>query len=98
MGDFLSLLGAAFDSQYGFIMWSCVSLPSARALELQMTTTITICRIAYWRLHREELWKGPIRSVLTVVHIVIFFVGLFLLGPGMYAAVEAVVSRISACL
>ncbi|KAL8286201.1 hypothetical protein RQP46_004689 [Phenoliferia psychrophenolica] len=70
MGDFLSLLGAAFDSFFGFIFWS----------------------LAYWHLYRNEFWKTPTRSVNTVVHIFVMVVGLFLLGPGLYAACEAIIA------
>ncbi|CAO1623745.1 unnamed protein product [Parajaminaea phylloscopi] len=68
MGDFLSLLGAAFDSYFGFGMWA----------------------IAYYRLYRGEFFNGPLRSVNTVFHAVTMLVGLFLLGPGLYAACKAI--------
>ena len=68
MGDFLSLLGAAFDSFFGFIYFS----------------------VAYYHLYKGEYWKGPGRSIMTVVHIIVMFVGLFLLGPGLYAAVKEI--------
>lgn len=68
MGDFLSLLGAAFDSFFGFIFFA----------------------IAYWQLYKGQLFKGVTRSVKTVTHIFIMLCGLFLLGPGLYAAVEAI--------
>jgi len=68
MGDFLSLLGAAFDSFFGFIFFS----------------------VAYYHLYRGKLWDGAFRSTMTVIHIIVMFVGLFLLGPGLYAAVDAI--------
>lgn len=68
MGDFLSLLGAAFDSFFGFIYFA----------------------VAYWQLNKGNLFKGASRSVMTVIHIIIMGCGLFLLGPGLYAAVEAI--------
>lgn len=70
MGDFLSLLGAAFDSFFGFIYFA----------------------VAYWQLYKGQLFKGPVRIVLTVVHVFVMVVGLFLLGPGLYAAVEAIIA------
>ena len=70
MGDFLSLLGAAFDSFFGFIYFA----------------------VAYWHLYRGHLFSSPWRSVMTVVHIFVMIVGLFLLGPGLYAAVEAIIA------
>ena len=44
--------------------------------------------VAYYVMHKGELFKGAFRSVQTIVHVIIMLVGLFLLGPGLYAAVE----------
>ncbi|GAD94775.1 amino acid transporter, putative [Paecilomyces variotii No. 5] len=73
MGDFLSLLGAAFDSFFGFIFFA----------------------IAYWQLYKRELFSGLSRSVLTLIHLLVLLSGLFLLGPGLYAAVEAIITDYS---
>lgn len=73
MGDFLSLLGAAFDSFFGFIYFA----------------------VAYWHLYRGNLFSGAGRSLLTLIHIFVLLVGLFLLGPGLYAAVEAIIADYS---
>lgn len=73
MGDFLSLLGAAFDSFFGYLFFA----------------------IAYWQMYKSKLFASVGRSVMTVVHIFIFFCGLFLLGPGLYAAVEAIMADYS---
>lgn len=73
MGDFLSLLGAAFDSFFGFIYFA----------------------VAYWQLYKGNLFSGAGRSLLTLIHVIVFFVGLFLLGPGLYAAVEAIIADYS---
>lgn len=73
MGDFLSLLGAAFDSFFGFIFFA----------------------VAYWQLYKGRLFNGVARSVLTVVHVFVMICGLFLLGPGLYAAVEAIIDDYS---
>ncbi|KAF2111270.1 putative amino acid transporter [Lophiotrema nucula] len=70
MGDFLSLLGAAFDSFFGFIYFA----------------------VAYWQMHKHGLFNGPLRSVYTVFHGFVLIVGLFLLGPGLYAACEAIIA------
>jgi hypothetical protein len=70
MGDFLSLLGAAFDSFFGFIFFA----------------------VAYWQMYSGQLFAGAKRSVMTVVHIIVMICGLFLLGPGLYAAVEAIIA------
>ena len=73
MGDFLSLLGAAFDSFFGLIFFA----------------------VAYWQLYKRELFNGMARSVKTVTHAFIMVFGLFLLGPGLYAAVEAIIDDYS---
>ena len=38
---------------------------------------------------------GGGRSIMTVVHIFVMAVGLFLLGPGLYAAVKAIMADYS---
>ncbi|KAH8807386.1 transmembrane amino acid transporter protein-domain-containing protein [Xylogone sp. PMI_703] len=73
MGDFLSLLGAAFDSFFGFIYFA----------------------VAYWQLYKGKLFTGLGRSVMTAIHIFVLACGLFLLGPGLYAAVEAIIADYS---
>jgi hypothetical protein len=73
MGDFLSLLGAAFDSFFGFIFFA----------------------VAYWQLYKGKLFAGAGRSFMTVFHVFVMICGLFLLGPGLYAAVEAIISDYS---
>jgi hypothetical protein len=73
MGDFLSLLGAAFDSFFGFIFFA----------------------VAYWQLFKGRFFSGAGRSVMTIIHIFVMIVGLFLLGPGLYAAVEAIIADYS---
>jgi hypothetical protein len=70
MGDFLSLLGAAFDSFFGYIYFA----------------------IAYWHLYRGNYFAGAARSGMTIIHIFVMAVGLFLLGPGLYAAVKAIIA------
>lgn len=70
MGDFLSLLGAAFDSFFGFIYFA----------------------VAYWGLYKGRLFAGLGRSIMTVIHVFVMAVGLFLLGPGLYAAVKAIIA------
>ncbi|KIW00186.1 uncharacterized protein PV09_08227 [Verruconis gallopava] len=73
MGDFLSLLGAAFDSFFGFIYFA----------------------IAYWQMNKTNLFGGLSRSIKTAVHVFVMLVGLFLLGPGLYAACEAIIADYS---
>lgn len=73
MGDFLSLLGAAFDSFFGFIFFA----------------------VAYWQLYRGRLFSGLGRAAMSVIHAFVLLCGLFLLGPGLYAAVEAIIADYS---
>jgi hypothetical protein len=76
MGDFLSLLSAAFDSFFGFIYFA----------------------VAYWQLFKGNLFTGAYRSMMTIVHVVIMAAGLFMLGPGLYAAVEAIIADYSGAI
>jgi hypothetical protein len=76
MGDFLSLLGAAFDSFFGFIFFA----------------------VAYWQLHQGKLFAGAGRALMTVFHVFVMLVGVFLLGPGLYAAVEAIIADYSSSI
>lgn len=73
MGDFLSLLGAAFDSFFGFIFFA----------------------VAYWQLYKRRLFNGIGRSIMTCIHVFVMVCGLFILGPGLYAAVKAIIADYS---
>ncbi|OAL20812.1 hypothetical protein AYO22_08440 [Fonsecaea multimorphosa] len=73
MGDFLSLLSAAFDSFFGYIFFA----------------------ICYWQLYQGRCFQTFGRSVMTLIHIFVMIVGLFILGPGLYAAVKAIVADYS---
>jgi hypothetical protein len=73
MGDFLSLLGAGFDSFFGFIYFA----------------------VAYWQLYRGSPFSGMGRTAMTLIHVFVMIVGLFILGPGLYAAVEAIIADYS---
>jgi len=46
-------------------------------------------------MYRGSLFNGLARSVKTVTHVFIMICGLFLLGPGLYAAVEAIIDDYS---
>ncbi|KAL7420679.1 hypothetical protein Q5752_004630 [Cryptotrichosporon argae] len=69
MGDFLSIMSAAFDSFFGFIFWA----------------------VAYFHINRGKLFARPIRTAFTVANIVIFCFGFFMLGPGLYTSIEAII-------
>jgi hypothetical protein len=47
--------------------------------------------VAYRHLNRGRLFDGTRRSILTVFNILIFALGLFMLGPGLYTSVKAIV-------
>jgi hypothetical protein len=69
MGDFLSIMSAAFDSFFGFIFWA----------------------VAYYHMNKNSLWSTPLKSALTVINVIIFVLGLFMLGPGLYTSVQAII-------
>ncbi|KAJ5718898.1 uncharacterized protein N7483_009980 [Penicillium malachiteum] len=73
MGDFLSLLSAAFDSFFGFIFFA----------------------VAYWQLNKGKLFSSLGQTAMTLLNVFILIVGLFILGPGLYAAVEAIIADYS---
>jgi hypothetical protein len=51
--------------------------------------------VAYWELYRGRYFNGLLRSINSVTHVFILFGGLFMLGPGLYAAVEAIIADYS---
>lgn len=52
--------------------------------------------VAYYHLNKGAYFKGPLRSINTVFHAFVMCCGLFLLGPGLYASVEAIITDYSA--
>jgi uncharacterized membrane protein YphA (DoxX/SURF4 family) len=70
MGDFLSIMSAAFDSFFGFIFWA----------------------FAYYHIHKTHLFQGPGNTVMTFINILILALGLFMLGPGLYTSVDAIIA------
>ncbi|KAJ5179176.1 Amino acid transporter transmembrane [Penicillium capsulatum] len=76
MGDFLSLLSAAFDSFFGFIYFA----------------------IAYRHLNRGRMLASLGQTVMTLINVFIMLVGLFMLGLGLYAAVEAIIADYSGAI
>lgn len=51
--------------------------------------------VVYWQLYKKGLFAGAGRTMLTIIHVAVLLVGLFLLGPGLYAAVEAIIADYS---
>ncbi|GMK57551.1 hypothetical protein CspeluHIS016_0403850 [Cutaneotrichosporon spelunceum] len=46
---------------------------------------------AYFHLYRGCLFKGVFQTLMTLLNIFVFLFGLFILGPGMYTTVEAII-------
>ncbi len=70
MGDFLSIMSAAFDSFFGFIFWA----------------------VAYYQMNKPHLFSGVRNSLFSVFNIFLFLLGFFMLGPGLYTSVSAIVA------
>lgn len=47
--------------------------------------------MAYYHLNRGRFFTSPLRSVETVANMVIMALGLFMLGPGLYTSVQAII-------
>jgi hypothetical protein len=48
------------------------------------------------RLHKAETHSGGVgRSITTIIYIVVLVIGLFMLGPELYTAVEAIIADYS---
>ncbi|KAJ3121057.1 hypothetical protein HK100_012543 [Physocladia obscura] len=73
MGDFLSLMSAAFDSFFGYIFWS----------------------LAWFQLNKGNYFSTPRQTIYFVINATIFLLGLFMLGPGLYTSMEAIIADYS---
>lgn len=47
--------------------------------------------MAYYHLNRGRFWSSPLKSAESVANIVIMLLGLFMLGPGLYTSIEAII-------
>jgi hypothetical protein len=47
--------------------------------------------MAYYHLNRGRVWSSPLKSAESVANIVIMALGLFMLGPGLYTSIEAII-------
>lgn len=47
--------------------------------------------IAYFHMNRGKLWSSPRTAALSLLNLVIFALGLFMLGPGLYTSIKAIV-------
>ena len=48
--------------------------------------------VAYYHMNRGKLWSSPLKSTMTIINIFIFALGLFMLGPGLYTSVDAIIA------
>lgn len=48
--------------------------------------------MAYYHLNKGNLWSGPKMISLSILNIVILFLGLFMFGPGLYTSVDAIIT------
>ncbi|GFZ51702.1 hypothetical protein JCM24511_09470 [Saitozyma sp. JCM 24511] len=48
--------------------------------------------VAYYHLNKGNLFSGPRQISLTVLNIFIFLLGLFMLGPGLYTSIDAIIA------
>lgn len=51
--------------------------------------------VAYWWLYRGKLFSSVPRALQTVLNLAIFAFGLFMLGPGLYTSISAIVADYS---
>ncbi|OWT38790.1 hypothetical protein J008_03705 [Cryptococcus neoformans] len=47
--------------------------------------------IAFWHINEGRLFANAKMTTLTVINIIIFILGLFMLGPGLYTSVQEIV-------
>lgn len=51
--------------------------------------------VAYWRLNRGRLFAGPFMIATTILNVIVMAFGLFMLGPGLYTSIEAIIDDYS---
>lgn len=47
--------------------------------------------LAYYHLNKHQLWSSPWKITQSIANIVIMALGLFMLGPGLYTSVKAII-------
>jgi len=83
MGDFLGIMSAAFDSFFGM----------SKHIQTELIKLgFIFWAVAYFHLNRGRLFSSPLSITMTVVNVIIFFLGLFMLGPGLYTSVDAIIA------
>jgi hypothetical protein len=48
--------------------------------------------VAYYHLNKGNLFTGPRQTFFTVLNIFILLLGLFMLGPGLYTSIDAIIA------
>ena len=48
--------------------------------------------VAYYHINKNKLFVGWKMTIMTIINVVIFILGLFMLGPGLYTSVDAIVA------
>ena len=48
--------------------------------------------VAYYHINKNKLFAGWKMTIMTMINVVIFILGLFMLGPGLYTSVDAIVA------
>lgn len=47
--------------------------------------------VAYYHLNKHRLFKGVKMTLFTILNIIILAFGFFMLGPGLYTSIEAII-------
>lgn len=48
--------------------------------------------VAYYHINRTRLFANWKMTIMTIINVIIFILGLFMLGPGLYTSVDAIVA------
>ncbi|WVQ75333.1 hypothetical protein IAR50_004950 [Cryptococcus sp. DSM 104548] len=48
--------------------------------------------VAYWHMNKTRLWANWKMTSMTILNIFILVLGLFMLGPGLYTSVDAIIA------
>lgn len=47
---------------------------------------------AYYHLNHGRFWSSPWKSAQSVANIIIMALGFFMLGPGLYTSIDAIIA------
>ncbi|CAI5758534.1 unnamed protein product [Candida verbasci] len=82
--DLLSLMSSLFDCFFGFIFWALAYF-KLRKLYYYKKEGINI---SFWKLVQISNWYTRLEILLNVI---IFIIGLYILGPGLYATIQSII-------